>query len=82
MIRYSERATSVVAVAAALDESGNIVNSTVVFEFEGHCSDEHVHHMVDEALKNDGYRRSTVSIKHTVRMYELPIERFKELAER
>lgn len=82
MVKYSERVTSVVAVATALDESGSIVNSTVVFDFEGHCSDEYVRRMVDEALKNDGYSTSSVSIKHTVRMYELPIERFKELAER
>ena len=77
MIRYSEKVTSVVAVATALDESGDIVNSTVVFEFEGHCSDEHVRRMVDEALENDGYSTSSVSIKRTVRMYELPIERRK-----
>ena len=68
MVRYSERVTSVVAVVTTLDESGNNVNSTVVFEFEGHCSDEHVRSMVDEALKNDGYRTSAVSIKRTVRV--------------
>lgn len=66
MIRYSERVTNVVAVATTLDESGNNVNSTVVFEFEGHCSDEHVRRMVDEALENDGYSTSSVSIERTV----------------
>lgn len=68
MVKYSERVTNVVAVAAALDESGSIVNSTVVFEFEGHCSDEHVRRMVDGALENDGYSTSSVSIERTVRV--------------